>query len=411
MKACGIVAEYNPFHNGHKYHIDYTRRELSCDYVVAVMSGSFVQRGAPAVMDKYIRTRMALIGGADVVIELPAFYCLQSAQYFALGAVSLLDSLGVIGHISYGSESYEPPKSDIIEFISKIGASDKESIEEHIGTHVSAGSSYPLAYSTSLAEYLALHGFSTEDVEETLSQPNTILELMYLEALKSLGSKIIPFKVPRHGAGYHDKMITGEISSATAIRRSMGKNNMYVDSVPPSCAKLIKSALAETGGPVTSERFYRTFLYAALKNENALAELADISGGLDMRMKKMMEETVNLDDYIKSVKTKSYTYVRVARAVFNLILGISSTDTAQIRAGMPKYARVLGFKKEASKLIDLMHEKASIPVFTQTSQFFPLTQAQKRLFEIDLFASDAYFIHASEKFVKDTDYKNQVVII
>jgi predicted nucleotidyltransferase len=234
---------------------------------------------------------------------------------------------------------------------------------------------------------------------------------MYLEALKSLGSGIRPFKVARHGADYHDKMIKGDISSATAIRRSMGKNSMYLDSVPANCAKLIKSALAETGGPVTTERFYKTFLYAASKDENALSELADISGGLDMRMKKMMEETVNLDDYIKSVKTKSYTYVRVARAVFNLILGINSDATGLIRKSMPMYARVLGFKKEASKLIDLMHERSSIPVFTQTSQFFPLTQAQKRLFEIDLFASDAYYIHAEKKFIKDTDYKNQVVII
>ena len=411
MKACGIVAEYNPFHNGHKYHMDYTRRELSCDYIVAVMSGSFVQRGAPAVIDKYIRARMALLGGADIVIELPAFYCLQSAQYFALGAVSLLDSLGVIDSLSYGSESFEPPKSDIIDFVANISAADKAAIEEHIGTYVTAGNSYPTAYAMSLSEYLVIHGFSNEDIDSTLSQPNTILELMYLEALKSLGSGIRPFKVARHGADYHDKMIKGDISSATAIRRSMGKNSMYLDSVPANCAKLIKSALAETGGPVTTERFYKTFLYAASKDENALSELADISGGLDMRMKKMMEETVNLDDYIKSVKTKSYTYVRVARAVFNLILGINSDATGLIRKSMPMYARVLGFKKEASKLIDLMHERSSIPVFTQTSQFFPLTQAQKRLFEIDLFASDAYYIHAEKKFIKDTDYKNQVVII
>ena len=411
MKACGIVAEYNPFHNGHKYHIDYTRRELSCDYIIAVMSGSFVQRGAPAVIDKYMRARMALLGGADIVLELPAFYSLQSAQYFALGAVSMLNSLGIIDNISYGSEAHTPPQSDIIDFVSKIGAVDKLSIEEHIGTYVSAGSSYPLAYAQSLAEYLALHGFDKDEAEQTLSQPNTILELMYLEALGSLGSKIEPFKVARHGAGYHDKLIKGEIASATAIRRSIGKNNMYESCVPVNCAKIIKSALAETDGPVTAERFYKTFLYAAVKDTEGFSKLSDITGGLDMRMKKMLDETVNLDDYIKSVKTKSYTYVRVARAVFNLILGITAQDTELIRSQLPMYARVLGFKKEASKLIDLMHEKSSIPVFTQTSKLIPLTPAQKRLFEIDLMASDTYYIHAAQRFIKDTDYKNQVVII
>ncbi len=411
MTTCGIVAEYNPFHNGHKYHIDYSRRELSCDYIIAVMSGNFVQRGAPAVIDKYMRTRMALLGGADIVIELPAFYCLQSAQFFALGAVSLLNSLGVVDSISYGSESYKPPKSEIINFVASISQADKSSIEEHISTYLTAGNSYPLAYSMSLSEYLIKHGFEKEIIKDTLSQPNTILELMYLEALKKIGSNISPFKVARHGANYHDKLISGKIASATAIRRSMGKNSMYLDSVPSNCAKIIKSALAETDGPVSSERFYKTFLYSALKDKEALSSLADISGGLDMRMKKMLDETVNLDDYIKSVKTKSYTYVRVARAVFNLILGISSSDAQLVRDGMPMYARVLGFKKEASKLIDIMHEKASIPVFTQTSDLLPLTQSQKRLFEIDLTASDIYYIHAAKRFVKDTDYKNQVVII
>ena len=411
MKVCAIIAEYNPFHNGHKYHIEYTRRELSSDFIIAVMSGSFVQRGAPAVIDKYMRARMALLGGADVVLELPAFYSLQSAQYFALGAVSLINSLGVAQHLSYGSESYAPPRSDIIDFVSSIGESDKKAIEEHINTYISAGSSYPLAYASCLAEYLVLHGFDKKEAEDTLTMPNTILELMYLEALKALGSEIKPYKVARHGADYHDKIIKGPIASATAIRRSLGKNDMYLDSVPAGCAKLIKSALAETGGPVTSERFYKTFLYAALKDEDVLSSLADISGGLDMRMKKMLDETVNLDDFIKSVKTKSYTYVRVARAVFNLILGINASDTALIREDMPMYARVLGFKKEASKLIDLMHEHASIPVFTQTSKLYPLTQSQKRLFEIDLLATNVYNIHAAEKFVKDTDYKNQVVII
>ena len=164
-------------------------------------------------------------------------------------------------------------KAISIDFISKISAIDKSSIEEHIGTYVSAGSSYPLAYAQSLAEYLALHGFDKDETEQTLSQPNTILELMYLEALSSLGSDIKPFKVARHGAGYHDKLIKGEIASATAIRRSIGKNNMYESCVPVNCAKIIKSALAETNGPVTAERFYKTFLYAAVKDPDGFQSL------------------------------------------------------------------------------------------------------------------------------------------
>ncbi len=411
MKTCGIVAEYNPFHNGHKYHIDYTRRELSCDYIIAVMSGNYVQRGAPAVIDKYMRTRMALLGGADIVLELPIFYALQSAQYFSLGAVSMLEKLNIVDSISYGSESYRPPQSDIINFIKNIESKDRETIEKNMGKHLSKGNSYPLAYSRSLTDYLYENGFSREDVENTLSKPNTILELMYLDALKELKSDIKPFKVARQGAQYHDKMISGPIASATSIRRSLGKNSMYIDSVPPPCAKLIKAALYETDGPITSERFYKTFLYAAIKDESALSNLADISGGLDMRMKKMLGESSDLDGYIKCVKSKSYTYARIARAVFNTILGISAEDTRLIRKELPSYARVLGFKKEASKLIDEMHEKSSIPVFTQTSKLEITSQAQKKLFEIDIKANNIYYIHASNKFVKDTDYKNQVIII
>ncbi len=411
MNTCGIVAEYNPFHNGHKYHIDYTRRELSCDYIIAVMSGNYVQRGAPAVIDKYMRARMALIGGADIVIELPTFYSLQSAQYFALGAVSLLDRLGIVNNISYGSESYKSPQNEIIDFIKSIKIEDRKFIEKNMGKFIGNGMSYPSAYCKSIEDYLSEHDFSRENVEATLSKPNTMLELMYLDALRELNSNITPFKVARHGADYHDKMIKGPIASATAIRRSLGKNNMYMDSVPPSCAKIIKAALYETDGPITAERFFKTFLYTAVKNEKALSELADVSGGLDMRMKKMLNEASDMDSYIKRVKSKSYTYVRIARVIFNLLLGINAQDTKLLRDNLPMYARVLGFKKEASKVIDEMHEKASIPVFTQTSQLEITSDAQKRLFEIDLTASDIYYVHASNKFIKDTDYKNQVIII
>ncbi|MCK5130044.1 MAG: nucleotidyltransferase family protein [Clostridiales bacterium] len=411
MKVCGIIAEYNPFHNGHKYQIDFTRRELSCDYIIAVISGNFVQRGAPAVIDKYYRTRMALSGGADIVIELPTFYALQSAQYFALGGVSLLDGLGIINNISYGSESYEKPASEIIDFISKIPPEKKEAIEESMGKYLIQGNSYPLSYAKCLSDYLTSNSFDKKDVSDTLSQPNTILELMYLEALATLSSDIQPFKVARRGAQYHDKVMSGTISSATAIRRSLGKNSMYLDSVTSSCAKLIQSALNETNGPITAERYFKTFLYSTAKNEKGLSVLADISGGLDMRMIKKLNSSSNMDEYIKAVKSKSYTYVRIARTIFNYILGIDASDTRLIRKDLPMYARVLGLKKEASFLIDMMHEKANIPVFTQTAKFEPKTDAQKRLFEIDINASDIYNIHANMPYNKGSDYTNQVIVI
>ena len=411
MKVCGIIAEYNPFHNGHKYHIDYSRRELSSDFIIAVISGNFVQRGAPAIVDKYYRTRMALAGGVDVVIELPAFYALQSAQYFALGAVSLLDSLGVVDNISYGSESYNPPAKEIIDYISNIKLNDKKVIENSISKYLTQGNSYPLSYSMSIAHFLSADGFDIDDVNAALMQPNTILELMYLEALKKINSDIIPFKVARKDADYHDKIISGSISSASAIRRSMGKNSMYLNSVPSYAAKLIKSSLNETNGPVNQEIFFKTFLYAAARDKNALSNLSDISGGLDMRMTKMLYDAKNMDEYIKNTKSKSYTYVRIARAIFNLILGINADDTRLLRSELPMYARVLGFKKEAGRLLDIINEKTKISVFTQPAKFFALSNAQKRLFEIDMMASDVYYMHTNTPYNKGSDYTNQIIVI
>lgn len=411
MKVCGIIAEYNPFHNGHKYHIDYSRRELSSDFIIAVISGNFVQRGAPAIIDKYYRTRMALNGGADIVIELPTFYALQSAEYFALGGVSLLDSLGVVDNISFGSESYAPPQSDIIDYISSIDDYTRVVIEQSIAKYSSKGNSYPLAYSQSIADHLSSKGFDRKDVLDTLSKPNTMLELMYLNALDRLNSNIKPFKVARKDAEYHDTLLKGQISSASAIRKSIGKNNMFKDSIPSYSAKLIDAALCETNGPVAAERFFKTFLYNIAKDKNVLAKLADITGGLDKRMLKILNGAHSMDQYIKDVKSKSYTYVRIARVIFNMILGITAEDTSLIRDEIPMHARILGFKKDAHLLLDSIHEKTSIPIFTSPAKYYPILNSQKRLFDIDMKASDIYYLINCDRFNKGSDYTNQVIIM
>jgi predicted nucleotidyltransferase len=411
VKVCGIIAEYNPFHNGHKYQIDYSKRELSSDFIIVVMSGNFVQRGAPSIIDKYYRTRMALNGGADLVIELPTFYALQSAEYFALGGVSLLDSLGVVNNISFGSESYAPPQSEIIDYISSLDDYTRVVIEQSIAKYCSQGNSYPLAYCQSLSDYLSDKGFNKDDVINTLSKPNTMLELMYLDALDKIRSNIKPFKVARKDADYHDTLIRGHISSASAIRKSIIKNNMYKESVPSFSSKLIESGLCETNGAVTAERFFKTFLYTAIKNPDSLSELADITGGLDKRMLKMLDGSCSMDKYIKDVKSKSYTYVRIARVIFNLLLGITAEDTALIRKDIPLYARILGFKKQARPLLDSIHEKTRIPVFTSPAKYCPILKSQERLFEIDMKASDIYYLINCDRFNKGSDYTNQIIIV
>ena len=213
MKVVGIIAEYNPFHNGHKYQIDRIRKETNADYIIIAMSGNFLQRGVPALCDKQSRAKMALSCGADLVIEIPTLWATASAEYFARGGVSLLASTGVVTHICFGAESDD---LDSLLEISSILKEEPDIYRDVLSNSIRSGNTFPIARKNALIA--ALPHIPTEKLDELLDNPNNILALEYLKAMPN---HIQPILIPRKGAGYHDTEIDTELPSATAIRKAI----------------------------------------------------------------------------------------------------------------------------------------------------------------------------------------------
>jgi len=239
MKVLGIVVEYNPFHNGHLYHLQASRASCRADCVVGVMSGNFTQRGEPAIINKWARTEMALLNGVDLVIELPCAYAMASAEYFAFGAVKLLDSLGAVDTLCFGSESGNIQK---LAEVASILADEPILYKQALKTSLASGKSFPAARQEALSNYLnSLLG--RDYLSDAITSPNNILGIEYLKALIKLNSKIVPISIERKGSGYHSLELSGEICSATAIRKTLAENNWSDAKQLLACA-LPKQSLA-----------------------------------------------------------------------------------------------------------------------------------------------------------------------
>lgn len=377
MRIAGIVSEYNPFHNGHAHHIAETRAMGRCDAVVAVMSGNFTQRGEPAAFDKWARARMALLCGADAVFELPAFYALQSADWFAAGAVSVLDGLG-LDCLSFGSET---PDTARLEALSRMWDDEPEGLKAGIRRGMREGKPHPRARAEALADWL-----EDDSAADALASPNAVLGAMYLRRLRHLASGMEPIAVRRAGAGYHDERVQGQIASATAVRRALFAGGEWRMAVPEPTAEIIDEETGKGGGPVTAEAFSQMLLYA-LRSGNALP---DASEGLDNRMRKAASTAGTMEEFYAAAKCKRYTMARIKRAAMQALLGVTAEDIGLIRREQPAYARLLGYSTRAGGLVSELVRRTRIPFIARAAEFKPEGSAMERLWQIDLRAGDIY---------------------
>jgi len=258
MKALGLIVEYNPFHNGHLYHLQQSRAVTGCEYVICVMSGNFIQRGEPALVNKWARARMALLSGVDLVLELPAVYAVSSAEFFAYGAVKILDSLGIVDSICFGSES---GRIEDLDFIAGIVSEEPEPYKLFLKENLDKGLSFPAAREAALKSYLASGPKSCDDIRSLLNSSNNILGIEYLKALKRLKSRIKPHTIRRISNSYHTGELTGAISSATAIRKnifdsvSLPEKAKFFHTMPESSISVLKEEFKNGTGPVFSSSF------------------------------------------------------------------------------------------------------------------------------------------------------------
>lgn len=388
----GIIAEYNPFHNGHAYQIEQARLLTGCDFLVVVMSGDYVQRGTPAVFDKYTRARMALACGADLVLELPVACSCASAEFFASGAVSLLDGLGCVDFLCFGSES-----GDLQSLMepARILAKESPVFQEALRRGLSLGLSFPAARKEAFRACA-----SNPDI---LDLPNNILGIEYLKALLQRESIIKPVTIKRKGQGYHDTLLDSGFASASGIRRFLKQEEAPLsalpalkESLPDPVMEVLKDTLAHTL-PVWEEDFSMLLRYELLRQSASdLTRYADISPDLGRRLKNCADKFSSFSEFVALVKTKDVTYTRITRALFHILLNLTGEDTRNSVA-MP-YARILGFRKDHSRILGLLKENSCIPIIPKAADYKTyLTPDLQPLFEKDLFAANLYETIAAAK--------------
>ncbi|WP_282941747.1 nucleotidyltransferase [Paenibacillus sp. RC67] len=388
MKTVGLVVEYNPLHNGHHYHFQQSKIESGADAVIAIMSGNFLQRGEPAMVNKWARAEMALRMGVDLVLELPVAYSTQPAEWFAFGAVSALDSTGVVDSLCFGSESGD------IRWLHRVAnAQFEESIQFHelLQSELKAGIPYPAAYGKAVARYVP----GTDEID--LAKPNNTLGLHYLIALKRLHSRIVPLTITRQKAEYNQTDITDQqIASATALRHMLFEQQSLEDIapfVPTSTLEVLRREWSKGHAPIGWEHYAKPLLLQ-LMNHSAgeLAQYHEVTEGLEHRIKQSLSSlTTNtqhtVEDLIGLLKTKRYTRTKLQRMLLRILLNHSKPKLSAdvLGHGVP-YLRVLGFSDKGRELLRIMKKTARVPIVTKVTS---LSEPSPML-DLDIQATSVY---------------------
>lgn len=403
----GIVSEYNPFHNGHAHHLQVSKQLTKTDFSVAVMSGNFVQRGDTALVDKWTRTEMALRAGVDLVIELPTVYALSSAENFADGAVKILNSLGVVDYISFGSEIGEiTPLTEVANVLYK----EPKEFSSLITAQLRSGLSYPRAREIALTQFFG----SSKKYSDIVSNPNNILGVEYLKSLKRHRSHIKPLTIKRDYSDYNSTKEKNGIASATAIR-TMIKNKKNVHYVVPYETYELLDECISSGKIVPSLAvFEKEIIYTLRKMSlSEIAALPDVSEGLENKIKFAANNFNTLEELITNIKSKRYTQSRIQRILLYALLNISQKDINASKRVTP-YIRVLGFNKPGKRIISaIAAANPKLKIIVSVKRFMEESNDStlRNMISKDIFATNVYTLGYKSSPVANLDYTHKVVEI
>lgn len=407
MKTVGLITEYNPFHKGHLYHLEKSKFLTKSDYSVCIMSGNFLQRGEPALLDKYKRAQMAVENGVDLVLELPFAFACQSAEHFAYGAVKILDAMNSIDCISFGSEA---GSLNHLDMIADILIKEPESYSTSLKNHLGEGLSFPKARELALLQYFKDE--SVEDMSEIISSSNNILGIEYIKALKRINSKIEPFTIERISSRYNDSDLRDEISSATAIRNtffSSGELSSVKSAVPPASYKSMLEFLECNSTFNRIENFSDILLYLIRTSDVASREsVLDLDRDLSNRLFKSLRFSNSIMEVLEYTKTKRYTMSRIKRALMHMLLGLRKDDFKRFVDSEIKYIRVLASNRKGFELLKKAKKNSDLHVINKMSDSKLIADpVALKMLEFDTKASDLYYLGLS-KFSSllrlDTDY-------
>lgn len=404
MKIVGLITEYNPFHNGHKYHIEKALELSNADAALVIMSGDHVQRGAPAILPKHIRAEMALRNGASIVLELPACYATGSAEFFAEGAVATLHSLGCVNSICFGSECAD---ISVLTEIAHILVDEPIEFQAYLQENLRKGLPFPLARQEALISYTG-----KSDYAEIISKPNNTLGLEYLKAIIRLNSPMKAFTIQRVGAGYHEENLHETFSSASAIRSSFHANNFTFEDltshVPESVTYLMEKNYLKRF-PLEADDYSLLLKYKLLsETKDSLLKYADMSEELANRILNRRNQFTTWTAFCELLKTKEVTYSRISRVLLHILLNIYSFDKKDVF-----YARILGFRRDDSDILRNMKDNSSIPLITKLGTAPELVESGTKMLMQDIFASDLYESVIANKYHNSfiNEYQKQLVIL
>lgn len=386
MKVAGIIAEYNPFHLGHAHQIRLLK-EAGFDYVVVCMSGDFVQRGAPAIVDKYARTRMALSCGADLVLELPSLFAVSSAEYFATAGVRLLASLGCVDTLCFGYEGdFGPEIKSLLAALADYLNKEPVSYQTALQAFLRDGFPYPAARAKALSQVFP-------EAASFLQYSNNILALEYTRAIRRFAPGLELFPIPRADDGYHG------MRSAEAIRTLLFSGEPIEAYLPAEAFAALSEAI-DTQGLTASNDFSAMLSYKLLLEED-FSGYADCSEDLSRKLIKVRSRACTFSGLVSLLKTKDLTYTRISRVLLNIMLN-RRQETLSAFSGEGKknalYAKMLGFRRDASTLLSAVKKSAEIPYLSKNADAAALLHSDAmRLFSLDICASKIYHLVCSEK--------------
>lgn len=404
-KVVGIIAEYNPFHNGHAYHIQKTKEQTGANFVVAVITGNFTQRGNTSVINKWEKAKMAINGGVDLVIELPTIYSISSAENFSSGAIKILNNIGIVDSISFGMEADDISS---LNNIANVLLSEPQEYTSLLKAELQKGSSYPKAREIALMMYLN----DIKRYSNILNGSNNILAIEYLKALKKQRSNLIPIGVKREKVYYNSTKIIDEYASATGIRSLLLRNQLEeIRKVVPSTTLSILLNNIREGTYVLDLTAYGAEILYKLRTMSIqeIANLPDVSEGLENLIKDVSNKTNNLIDLINGIKSKRYTQTRIQRILLYALLGITKKDMEYSKKIVP-YVRILGCSENGKILLSQINNKAKI--ITSLKKFEKTNKNKKiaRMLEIDKKATNIYTLGYKRNSVANLDYTKGLIL-
>lgn len=433
MKITAVIAEYNPFHNGHFYQLNTIRKLYDADRIIVIMSGNFTQRGMPALVNKFDRCKMALENGADIVFELPVYYAVGSAEFFAQGAVSLLDKLGVVDMLHFGSEEGD---TDTLLTCAKILADEPASFKESLTSLLKEGISFPTAQAQALTKELLISNISVnpKQVLEAIALPNNTLGIEYIKALLQRNSPITPMTLKREGNQYHElKLADEQFASANAIRSFLHHLKNTADEVPAALPEEaytpIQNQLPKSVYDYLVDKNNQEFLFTddfstilyyklltELQKNNPLKDYYDVTEQISDIIAKNLSGFTTFSDFCLACKAKNLTYNRIHRCLTHILLDLKQEQMLEYKAtDYTSYARLLGFTREGKDVLKLIKAHSSIPIITKLPKAFKELSHTSALSSLkaDIHAAQLYYMLQGQKYhhIAKNEFTQEIIRI